>query len=213
MFPLYDQWQIGGKKIVVLKWLIGLNVLIFLFSLIDLNFYINKYGLIPKRIYNGKSLYTIFTSMFFHAEFSHIAGNMWFLWVFGKNMEKRLGRLKFLLFYFLCGIVSAVIYLMLSPNKVLPAIGASGAISGILGGYIVLFPKNKIISIVPIFFFIEIIPVSVLFFVGIWFLYQLLYIGSQTMVAYWAHIGGFAAGVLFIKLFAGKYQYISYDKV
>ena len=202
MFPLYDQFKIPGKKPHLTLILIVANVVLFFISLPHLEFFILKYGLIPARIFQGKALFTLFSSMFFHAGVGHLFGNMWFLWVFGDNLERRLGKLRFLIFYLLCGFFSALIYLFLAPEKLIPAIGASGAISGVLGGYLVLFPRHRIVSLVPIFFFIEFVAVPAVIFIGIWFLYQLLYIGSQTMVAYWAHIGGFLAGIFLIKFFA-----------
>jgi len=202
MFPLYDQFRIPGKKPFVTLILIGINVTLFFISLPQLEFFIFKFGLTPAKIFQGKALFTIFSSMFFHAGFGHLLGNMWFLWVFGDNLERRLGKIKFLIFYILCGLFSALIYLILAPEKTIPAVGASGAISGVLGGYFVLFPRHKIVSIVPILFFLEIIAVPAFFFIGIWFLYQLLYIGSQTMIAYWAHIAGFFAGIFLIRVFA-----------
>jgi membrane associated rhomboid family serine protease len=149
--------------------------------------------------------------MFFHAGFFHLFGNMWFLWVFGDNLERKLGKAKFLAFYVLCGLFSALIYLLLAPEKSIPAIGASGAISGVLGGYLVLFPRHRIVSLVPIFFFIELVAIPVVIFIGIWFLYQLFYIGAETMVAYWAHIGGFLAGLFLIKFFAKPSQRFFYE--
>ena len=202
MFPLYDAYRIPGKKPRMTIFLIGLNVALFLFSLSNLEEFIYKFGLIPARVFQGEALFGLVSSMFFHAGFGHLLGNMWFLWVFGDNLERRLGKIRFLLFYILCGIFSSLIYLFLSPEKSIPAIGASGAISGVLGGYLVLFPRHRIVSLVPIFFFIQLIAVPALIFIGIWFLYQLLYIGTQTMIAYWAHIGGFIAGIFLIRLFA-----------
>ena len=201
MFPLYDQYKIPGRKPHLTLILIAVNVVLFFISLPHLEFFIFKYGLIPARIFQGKALFTLFSSMFFHGGIGHLLGNMWFLWVFGDNLERRLGKLKFLTFYILCGLFSALAYLLLAPERSIPAIGASGAISGVLGGYLVLFPRHRIVSLVPIFFFIELVPIPAIIFIGIWFLYQLLYIGSATMVAYWAHIGGFLAGIFLIRFF------------
>lgn len=201
MFPLYPQISIPGKKSWLIIFLIALNTALFLISLPRLEEFIFKYGMIPIRIFQGQGSLTIFSSMFFHASFWHLFGNMWFLWVFGNNLEKKLGKIKFLAFYILCGVSSALIYLLLASQKSIPAIGASGAISGVLGGYLILFPRHKIISLVPIFFFVHLVALPALIFIGIWFLYQLLYIGSQTMVAYWAHIGGFLSGMILIRFF------------
>ncbi len=113
-----------------------------------------------------------------------------------------MGHLRFLIFYLLSGMGAGLFHIYTNPRSVVPSIGASGAISGVLGGYLILFPRHKIVSLVPIFFFIELVAIPAVIFIGIWFLYQLFYIGSQTMVAYWAHIGGFLAGIFLIKFFA-----------
>ena len=129
--------------------------------------------------------------------------NMWMLWIFGDNVENKIGKIKYLLFYLLAGIFAVYIHsLLISPEqKAIPVVGASGAISGILGAYLVLFPKNRIRTFFwfyfrPIFFY-----VPAFFFIGIWFFYQILYAGVPTSVAYFAHIGGFLAGMAFILFF------------
>jgi len=210
MFPLYDQSKVPGKKPWATLFLVSLNTLIFFISLPNLESSILEYGLIPSSFLQGKGLSGLFSAMFFHASFWHLFGNMWFLLVFGGNLERRMGKIKFLVFYLLCGAFSGLVYLVLASQKTIPAVGASGAISGILGAYLVLFPRNKIVSLVPIFFFIELIAVPVIIFVGIWFLYQLLYIGAPTNVAYWAHIAGFLGGMFFIRLFVKKKNILSY---
>jgi len=126
MFPLYDQSKVPGKK--------PCSIL--------------EYGLIPSSFLQGKGLSGLFSAMFFHASFWHLFGNMWFLLVFGGNLERRMGKIKFLVFYLLCGAFSGLVYLVLASQKTIPAVGASGAISGILGAYLVLFPRNKIVSLV-----------------------------------------------------------------
>jgi len=193
MFPLYDQYKIPGRKPHLTLILISVNVVLFFISWPNLENFIFKYGLIPQKIFQGEAFFTIFSSMFLHGGVGHLFGNMWFLWVFGDNLERRLGKLKFLTFYILCGLFSALVYLLLAPERSIPAIGASGAISGVLGGYLILFPRHRIVSLVPIFFFIELVAIPAVIFIGIWFLYQLFYIGSATMVAYWAHIVKFFA--------------------
>ena len=132
MFPLYSQVRIPGKKSWVILFLIGLNIFLFFISLPNLEKFIQDYGLIPKRIFQGEATFTLFSSMFFHGSFGHLLGNMWFLWVFGNNLEKRLGKFKFLAFYLLTGLFSALVYLILASKNSIPAIGASGAISGVL---------------------------------------------------------------------------------
>jgi membrane associated rhomboid family serine protease len=182
--------------------LILTNVFLFLYFFVGgkLEDAILNYGAIPNQILKGKNLENLISSMFLHAGFSHLVGNMWFLWIFGDNVENKIGKLKYLLFYFLAGILAAYIHSLLVPidQKGIPVVGASGAISGILGAYLVLFPKNKIRTFFwfyfrPIFFYIP-----AFFFIGIWFLYQIMYLGAPTSVAYFAHIGGFLAGMAFI---------------
>jgi membrane associated rhomboid family serine protease len=181
--------------------LIAANAVLFFISLADIDRFIASFGLVPEALLQGERIYAIFTSMFLHGGFLHLIGNMWFLWVFGENMEKRFGRLKFLLFYLVCGTGSALVYSFLASDQAIPVIGASGAISGILGGYIVLFPKHMIRALVPVFYFIRIVSIPAAIYVAFWFLYQFLYLGTDSMVAYWAHIGGFLTGLLIVLVF------------
>jgi len=206
MFPLHDESAKHRKKPYFTIILIAINVLIFIFTFFSADFeneIIWEYGAIPDQILEGKSLLTLITSMFLHGGVMHLVGNMWFLWVFGDNIEHHLGKIKYIIFYFLTGIIAALIHIYTIPAEYMniPTIGASGAISGILGGYAILFPKNRIRAFIwfyfrPIFFY-----VPAFIYVGIWFLYQLLYLGTPTMIAYMAHIGGFISGIILIKLF------------
>jgi len=148
----------------------------------------------------------MFTSLFLHANFWHLLGNIWFLWVFGDNLERKLGGFKFLLFYLLCGAGAALLYAFSAVNQDIPVIGASGAISGVMGGYLVFFARNKIKTLVPLIFIWTLASVPAVFFIIFWFVLQIVgvLVGSGDMVAYWGHIGGFAAGIalaLFIKKF------------
>lgn len=204
MFPLYDERKLPGSKPFVTLFLIGVNVIVFLVFSSSLKEAVFNFGVIPEKILEGEKLFTLFSSMFFHVGISHLLGNMWFLWVFGRNLEKKLGKVKFLIFYLLVGVGASLVYLLFSPQAQTPAVGASGAISGVLGAYLVSFPKSKIVSLVLIFFFLRIVALPIFIFVGIWFLYQLLYIGTATSVAYWAHIGGFVFGVLAAKYLFNK---------
>jgi membrane associated rhomboid family serine protease len=207
MIPLYDESYHSQKKPIVTIFLIALNTVIFLYFFINRNLEsaIFNFGAIPKDILAGKNLKTLVSSMFLHAGFSHLIGNMWFLWIFGDNVENKLGKIKYLIFYLLAGILSAYIHCLTAPSdlKDIPIVGASGAISGILGAYLVLFPRNKIRTFFwfyfrPIFFY-----VPAFFFIGVWILYQILYLStiSYSAVAYTAHIGGFLAGAILIKPF------------
>jgi membrane associated rhomboid family serine protease len=159
---------------------------------------------------------TILTSMFMHGGIFHIAGNMLFLWVFGNNIEDSMGRLRFLLFYLLAGLVAVLAQAALEPNSTLPTIGASGAVSGVLGGYILLHPRARVLTMVIIIFFFTFIEIPALIMLGIWFALQALpafadlaspdVAGADGGIAYLAHIGGFLFGLATIKLFANRYR-------
>jgi membrane associated rhomboid family serine protease len=158
---------------------------------------------------------TVFTSMFMHGGILHIAFNMLFLWIFGNNVEDSMGRPRFVLFYLLAGIVAAYTQSLLSINSTEPAIGASGAIAGVLGGYLLLYPRARVLTVVIIIFFVTLIEIPAVIMLGIWFLLQFLpavgQVGTDATsggggVAYWAHVGGFAFGLATIKLFANRYR-------
>jgi membrane associated rhomboid family serine protease len=157
---------------------------------------------------------TVFTSMFLHGGILHIAFNMLFLWIFGNNIEDSMGRPRFLLFYLLAGIVAAYTQALLTAGSMVPAIGASGAIAGVLGGYLLLFPRARVLTVVLIIFFVTIIEIPAAILLAIWFVLQFLpALGQVTTsatggegVAYWAHVGGFAFGLAAIKLFANRYR-------
>lgn len=200
MLPLYDESHSKNKTPWITIFLIALNFLLFFVSLSDLEGFIDLYGFSPQEF----ELQNIITSMFFHGSFLHLLGNMWFLWIFGDNLEKRLGGFKYIIFYLVCGAVAAVVYAVTAADKTISVIGASGAISGVLGAYLILFPKNKIRALVPVFFVLTIISVPAFIYIFLWFAYQFLYLGSDPMIAYWAHIGGFLAGVFLIKFFTKK---------
>jgi len=158
---------------------------------------------------------TIFTAMFMHGSFLHIAGNMLFLWIFGNNVEDSMGRLKFILFYLFGGIAATLVQFATDTNAVVPNLGASGAIAAVLGGYALLFPRARVVTLIFIIFFITLVELPALFVLGAWFVLQLIDAGSQPVggggVAVWAHIGGFAFGLLVIKLFATRYD-AAYDR-
>jgi membrane associated rhomboid family serine protease len=146
--------------------------------------------------------------MFLHGGWLHILGNMWFLYLFGRTVEDRMGHLRFLIFYLLCGIAANIAYFMLDLRSAVPEFGASGAIAGVMGAYVVLFPTARILTLVPIFIFPWLVEIPALFFVGYWFLLQVFSgtlsfasQGSSGGVAWWGHVGGFLAGVLFLFMF------------
>jgi rhomboid family protein len=157
---------------------------------------------------------TVFTSMFLHGGILHIAFNMLFLWIFGNNVEDSMGRPRFLLFYLLAGVVAAYAQALLTSGSTVPAIGASGAIAGVLGGYLLLFPRARVLTLVLIILFFTIIEIPAALLLAIWFILQFVpALGQVTSsvaggegVAYWAHVGGFAFGLAAIKLFANRYR-------
>ena len=158
---------------------------------------------------------TIVTAMFMHGSLLHIAGNMLFLWIFGNNIEDSMGRVKFLIFYFFGGIAATLAQFAVDPNAVVPNLGASGAIAAVLGGYALLFPRARVVTLIFIIFFITLVELPALFVLGAWFVLQLVDAGSQPVggggVAVWAHIGGFVFGLIAIKLFASRYD-PAYDR-
>ena len=148
---------------------------------------------------------TVLTSMFMHGGWFHIIGNMWFLWVFGNNIEDSMGHLRFVVFYLLCGVVAAGTQLLADPHSRLPMVGASGAVSGVLGAYILLYPRVRVHTLLTLGFFVTTVALPAYVMLGYWFVLQLL-LGTVSRttggVAVWAHVGGFVAGVVLIKLFA-----------
>ncbi|MBC2694572.1 MAG: rhomboid family intramembrane serine protease [Desulfobacteraceae bacterium] len=197
--------------------LIAINVVAFLVELSQgpgLERFIYMYGLVPARytipqiasyFTTGQQLVSLITFMFLHGGFWHILGNMWSLYIFGDNIEERLGPLRYLVFYMICGFASGISHLVFNYNSTMPTIGASGAIAGVMGAYFILFPKAKILTLIPIFFIPYFIEIPAFFFLGIWFVFQFLSAtgnyGQMAGIAWWAHIGGFIFGIIFIKLF------------
>jgi membrane associated rhomboid family serine protease len=154
----------------------------------------------------GRQASHLLTSMFLHGGWMHLIGNMWFLWIFGNNVEDSMGRLRFIVFYLLTGLAAALGQVITSPDSIIPMVGASGAISGVMGAYLVLYPRVKVYALVPIFIIITSIALPAWAMLGYWFFLQLVSglfsSGDMGGVAFWAHIGGFVAGVVLIKLFA-----------
>lgn len=197
--------------------LICLNLAIFIYELLldraGLHRFITTWGATPNLfISEGISAYpTIFTSMFLHGGWGHVIGNMLYLWIFGDNIEDLLGKPRFIVFYLTCGVAAGVSHILVSLASGaanLPSIGASGAVAGILGAYLLLFPKARVLALIPIGFLLRIVRVPALFFLGIWILIQLLS-GAVSIpgarggggIAFFAHIGGFFAGFILIKPF------------
>lgn len=220
MIPLRDSIP-SSRAPVVNYTIIVLNVLFFLFETSlgrrQLEALILTFGFIPGRFLSqlGEadlvSLFLpIFTSMFLHGGWLHLIGNMWTLYIFGDNVEDTFGHGRFLLFYATCGVVAAFAQLVSAPHSHMPMIGASGAIAGVMGAYFSLFPYSRILTLVPVVFFV-VIEVPAYVFLGIWFLLQFLYGTFSIMgpggteirggIAFWAHIGGFAAGLMLVRIF------------
>lgn len=205
--------------------LIGLNVFIFLYQVLSpqgLKYYILKMGAIPWAITHLKSSifytdifppFTIFSSMFIHAGLFHLLGNMLYLWIFGNNVEDYLGHVKFILFYILCGIGAALTHIIFHPNSTKPMIGASGAIAGVLGAYLILYPFARVHTLVFLFFFIRIVPIPAGIILSLWFIMQVMNIGLGGGIAWFAHIGGFLTGIVLTKLLSSKRKksIINYD--
>jgi membrane associated rhomboid family serine protease len=154
---------------------------------------------------------TLFTAMFMHGGLLHLGGNMLFLWIFGNNVEDSMGPVKFTIFYMLGGLAAAALQVAIGPDSTVPNIGASGAIAGVLGGYVILFPRARVVTLIFVIFFVTIVELPALVILGFWFVQQVLFgyfdlgsAGENGGVAYFAHIGGFAFGLLAIKLFADE---------
>lgn len=206
MFPIGDENVPGAPPPIVNITLIVVNVLVFLYELAlgsNLDAFIATWAVIPASILRGQDLITLITSQFLHGGWLHLIGNMLFLWVFGDNIEATLGHFLYLVFYLAAGVVAGLAQVFFSAGSLIPSIGASGAIAGVLGAYIVLFPGSRIRTLV-VLYFATVTRISAIFFLGIWFVMQffsgITSLGVETAqtggVAYWAHIGGFVVGAL-----------------
>jgi len=216
MIPLRDTIPSHTKPFVT-QLLILVNVLVF-FHEIALepyarNHFILEYGMTPARL----QLTDLITSMFLHGGWMHLIGNMWFLWIYGDNVEDVFGHGKYLMFYLLCGIVAALAQFVISPMSRVPVIGASGAIAGVMGAYLVKFPSSRILTLVFVFFFVTTMEIPAFLILIYWFVLQVFSgVGSvgysnlsQGGVAFFAHIGGFIAGAALVFLLGTKRRYSS----
>ncbi len=231
MFPYRDE-NVTHRTAYVTFAIIGLNVLAWLAvqgagSSLPLVRSVCNLGLIPGELTGalppgtafpmgegimcltdpGPQMSHLFTSMFLHGSWMHLIGNMWFLWIFGNNIEDSMGGFRFLVFYLLCGLAAALLQVFLSPASGIPMVGASGAISGVMGGYLVLFPRVRVFTMVPMGLMMTSIALPAWTMLAYWFVLQ--FVGGIADpghggggVAFWAHVGGFVAGVVLIKLFA-----------
>jgi membrane associated rhomboid family serine protease len=215
MFPLRDTQKSYSKPVVTVV-LIVINILVFLyeFSLDEyqLNQFIAQYGLVPDHF----AIANIFTSMFLHGGWLHVLGNMWFLWIFGDNIEDILGHGKFLLFYLLCGVAAALLQVYFNYDSRVPMVGASGAIAGVMGAYMVKFPRARILTFVFIIFFIYTFEVPAWLMLIYWFVLQIFggfgtigaaQYGQGGGTAFFAHVGGFIAGMVLIYMLGTRERY------
>jgi membrane associated rhomboid family serine protease len=215
MIPLRDENPSQSTPFVT-WFLVAANVVAFLVELrfgSDLSAFLYDWALIPARLtmavqYGNESVLgpglTVLTSMFLHGGWLHLLGNMWYLWIFGDNVEDRLGHVRFLLFYLAAGVIAALLHWFTNEASRAPTLGASGAIAGVLGAYLVAFPRARVVTLLPFFPFIRIVALPAVLVLGLWFVFQ-FFSGALTLayggstgggIAWWAHIGGFAFGVL-----------------
>ncbi len=203
MIPLRDVIPSRTFPFFTIAFII-LNSIAFLFEQTlsgpALEAFVRIYGVVPAR-FDGLA---VLTSMFLHGGWMHFLGNMLYLWIFGDNVEDRLGHGRFVFFYLLCGAVAVFAHVFMNPSSTIPTIGASGAIAGVMGAYFVLYPNSRVLALVPLIIIFEIIEVPAILFLGLWFLMQFFYgVGSMAVrtgvesggVAFWAHIAGFLAGM------------------
>jgi membrane associated rhomboid family serine protease len=231
MFPYRDENE-TQRTAIVTGTIIGLNVLTWILvqgagAAVPLAKSVCELGLIPGELTAslpvgtsfpigdglacatdpGRQVSHLFTSMFMHGSWMHLLGNMWFLWIFGNNVEDSMGRLRFIIFYLVCGLAAAMGQIVTNPSSQIPMVGASGAISGVMGGYLLLYPSVRVFAIVPLGFFLTSVALPAWVMLGYWLLIQFVsglvsFGGDMGGVAFWAHIGGFVAGMVLVKLFA-----------
>jgi membrane associated rhomboid family serine protease len=220
MIPIRDEIRSRTTPYVNYT-LVGLNIVVFVgMNLLGARGFesaIESLALVPLWVTRGPSvddLLHMLTSMFVHGSLAHLAGNLLYLWIFGDNVEDAMGHLRYLVFYLLGGFLAAVAHIFSNPYSVVPTVGASGAIAAVLGAYLVLYPGSRVQTLVPFGFFIRITVLPAFLVLGFWFMYQLL-LGFASLglpadvggVAFWAHIGGFVAGMLLAKMFAVSRDY------
>ena len=218
MIPIRDRNPSGTFPFVTVS-IIALNILVFVFEVSlgqGLDSFLFQFGVVPIKVYYSTDIpdsniintyFPFLSFMFLHGGFVHLISNMWFLWIFGDNVEDRLGRIKFVIFYLICGIGSAIVHVYFNSQSGVPCVGASGAIAGVLGAYMVTFPRARVLVLIPLFIVWQMIELPAIIVLGFWFLIQ-FFSGTASIssthgggVAWWAHIGGFVLGVILIKLF------------
>ncbi len=220
MFPIRDNVPSKGFPLVNYLLIIA-NIAVFFKELQwaqagQLDVFIGRYGLIPQAFLSNPvaNLPQLFTHMFLHGGWSHVLGNMWFLYIFGDNVEDKIGHVRYIFYYLLMGLGAAGAQIYMNPRGLFPMVGASGAIAGILGGYFILFPGANVLTFFVFIIFVRFIEIPAFFYLGIWFVMQAFngfgaltaqaVRGEMGGVAWWAHAGGFASGILFINFFRQK---------
>jgi membrane associated rhomboid family serine protease len=220
MFPIRDDVPSRTFPVVTVG-LIIVNVIIFIFEVSlgarGLARFAAQYGMVPgyltafargADVPAGRVFLPFFSSIFLHGGWFHLIGNMWYLWIFGDNVEDRLGHVRFLVFFILCGMLANLAHYVFNASSAVPAIGASGAVAGVLGAYLISYPTARILVVLPIFFFIQFFELPALIVLGFWFFLQFLNGAASIVrssatggVAWWAHIGGFIGGIIIFRLF------------
>ncbi len=216
MIPIKDRNPTYRFPVVNIS-IIVVNIAFFLYEVSlgpELESFFYRFGVVPQNMtfalqsmdMSIATFLPLFSSMFLHGGWLHLGGNMLYLWVFGDNVEDKLGRSRYFLFYLLCGIAASLAHIIIDPNSQMPTVGASGAISGVLGAYLLMFPKARVVTLIPIFVFLQVAELPALVVLGFWFVLQffngLISLGYETAgmggVAWWAHIGGFLAGLILV---------------
>ncbi len=216
MIPIKDDIPSFRRPLINTS-LIAINILVFLFEISlgrEVAGFIQFFGLVPRRFLESGLAdgWTILSSMFLHGGWSHIIGNMLYLYIFGDNVEDAMGHLPYLLFYLLCGIGAAWAHVLTNPSSLVPTVGASGAIAGVLGAYLILYPRAGVLTLVPIGFFLQVVRIPAVLVLGFWIVIQFfsglislpLARSQSGGVAWFAHIGGFLAGMILLRIFARK---------
>ncbi len=228
MIPIRDSVRSSTFPVVNVT-IIALNVLIFFYEL-SLGDYLQKFfyifGLTPHNFFISLSEFNLpgviiplFTSIFLHGGWMHLIGNMWFLWIFGDNVEDSMGHGRYIVFYLLMGVGASLTHALFNAASTVPTVGASGAIAGVMGAYLVLYPRGRVLTLIPIFFFFQFIEIPAYIFLILWMVFQTLY-GLATLsveagasgVAWWAHIGGFILGAILISFFRKQRPYYQWPE-
>ncbi len=223
MIPLRD--TVPARRLSIMNWaIIAANVLVFIYMAglgeAGLESFVMRFAAVPSRLLENPTLgqiFTLFSSMFMHGGWLHLISNMWALFIFGDNVEDRMGTGRYLLFYLLTGLAAAGLHIALSPGSSTPIVGASGAISGVMGAYMVLFPRARVVTLIPLGFIPWFVQIPALLYIGFWFVSQ-LFSGVLSLtaaesvetyggVAWWAHVGGFVMGLILVKLFEDRRTY------